>query len=417
MIERYGGTVEKFIGDAVMAVWGAPTAHEDDAERAVRAALDLVDAVRGAGADRVATSQARAGSAHRRGGRDRRRRPGRAWSPATSSTPRPGSSRSPQPGHGAGRRGDASGGAATRSPSSLPGTTSSRARRARLGMARDARRGRARRGGAGPALEPPFVGRDEELRLLKELLHATGRERRARLVSVIGTGGHRQEPTGLGAREVRRRRRRDGLLAPGRSPVVRRGHHLLGARRDGPRGGPESPRDDEPTTRERSSPRRSREYVPDEDGAALDRAAPRVLLGLEEAPEAEREELFAAWRTFFERIADAGHDACSCSRICSGPTTACSTSSSHLLEWSRNGRSSSSRWPVRSFSSGGRTGAPDPWFTALRLEPLDHEAMAMLLRGPCPEYRSPVDQGVVERAGASRSTRSRPFGCWSTADS
>ena len=40
VIGRYGGTVEKFIGDAVMAVWGAPTAHEDDAERAVRAALD-----------------------------------------------------------------------------------------------------------------------------------------------------------------------------------------------------------------------------------------------------------------------------------------------------------------------------------------------------------------------------------------
>ena len=32
VIERYGGTVEKFIGDAVMAVWGAPIAHEDDAE-------------------------------------------------------------------------------------------------------------------------------------------------------------------------------------------------------------------------------------------------------------------------------------------------------------------------------------------------------------------------------------------------
>ena len=41
----YGGTVEKFIGDAVMAVWGAPVANEDDAERAVRAALDLVGAV------------------------------------------------------------------------------------------------------------------------------------------------------------------------------------------------------------------------------------------------------------------------------------------------------------------------------------------------------------------------------------
>src|SRR4029079_9067185 len=49
VIGRYGGTVEKFIGDAVMAVWGAPTAHEDDAERAVRAALELVDAVRSLG--------------------------------------------------------------------------------------------------------------------------------------------------------------------------------------------------------------------------------------------------------------------------------------------------------------------------------------------------------------------------------
>ena len=47
VIERHGGTVEKFIGDAVMAVWGAPTAYEDDAERAVRAALELVDVVGG----------------------------------------------------------------------------------------------------------------------------------------------------------------------------------------------------------------------------------------------------------------------------------------------------------------------------------------------------------------------------------
>src|SRR3954454_23662652 len=45
VIERYGGTVEKFIGDAVMALWGAPVAQEDDAERAVRAALDLVAAI------------------------------------------------------------------------------------------------------------------------------------------------------------------------------------------------------------------------------------------------------------------------------------------------------------------------------------------------------------------------------------
>ena len=45
VIGRYGGTVEKFIGDAVMAVWGAPVAREAGAELAVRAGLDLVDAV------------------------------------------------------------------------------------------------------------------------------------------------------------------------------------------------------------------------------------------------------------------------------------------------------------------------------------------------------------------------------------
>src|SRR3989440_8950450 len=45
VVERHGGTVEKFVGDAVMAVFGIPVVHEDDALRAVRAAQDLREAL------------------------------------------------------------------------------------------------------------------------------------------------------------------------------------------------------------------------------------------------------------------------------------------------------------------------------------------------------------------------------------
>ena len=56
-LERFGGTVEKFIGDAVMAVFGAPVSREDDAERAVRAALAVRDAMVEAGLEvRVAVN-------------------------------------------------------------------------------------------------------------------------------------------------------------------------------------------------------------------------------------------------------------------------------------------------------------------------------------------------------------------------
>ena len=62
IVGRHGGTLDKFIGDAVMAVWGVPVALENDAERAVRAGLELVDAVEAYG-DRLGIDglQARVG--------------------------------------------------------------------------------------------------------------------------------------------------------------------------------------------------------------------------------------------------------------------------------------------------------------------------------------------------------------------
>src|SRR3954468_16743715 len=45
ILERHGGTVEKFVGDAVMAVFGIPVSHEDDALRAARAAVEMREAI------------------------------------------------------------------------------------------------------------------------------------------------------------------------------------------------------------------------------------------------------------------------------------------------------------------------------------------------------------------------------------
>src|ERR1039458_9901253 len=61
IVGRYGGVIQKFIGDAVMAVWGAPVANEDDAERAVRAGLELVSAVSPYGTERSIELAARVG--------------------------------------------------------------------------------------------------------------------------------------------------------------------------------------------------------------------------------------------------------------------------------------------------------------------------------------------------------------------
>ena len=134
-LERHGRTVEKFIGDAVVGVFGAPVAHEDDPERRRRAALAIQEAIAELNEAEPAleleygsaSTPARPSWRWRRGPRR-----ARAWCRAMSSTPRRGSSR------GSGeqdprRRADASGDRA-----------SDRLRRAR--RAGEGRRSRSQRG-------------------------------------------------------------------------------------------------------------------------------------------------------------------------------------------------------------------------------------------------------------------------------
>ena len=191
VIGRYGGTVEKFIGDAVMAVWGAPVAQEDDAERAVRAALDLVAEVADLGTKTGLDGlRAPRRGRHRRGGYHDRGRRVRAWLRATWSTPRRASSRSRVRVARSSTRGRARMTEAAIAYEDA-GEHELKGKAEPVHLLRALRVVAARRGeGRSSFVEAPFVGRDAELRLVKELLHATDRR-------------------GQGARRLGRRRRGD----------------------------------------------------------------------------------------------------------------------------------------------------------------------------------------------------------------
>ena len=189
LIGLYGGTVEKFIGDAVMAVWGTPVATEDDAERAVRAALDLVAAVSALGQEVGAEDlRARAGvltgeAAVTLGAEGE----GMVAGDLVNTASRVQSVAEP---------GQVFVGDSTRRATEqtivyveagsfeLKGkeglTTLWRAQRVVSG-----RQGTLKSQG----LEAPFVGRDRELQQIKDLFHASADEKKAQLVSVTGLAG------------------------------------------------------------------------------------------------------------------------------------------------------------------------------------------------------------------------------------
>src|SRR4051812_14220422 len=189
LIGRYGGTVEKFIGDAVMAVWGAPVATEDDAERAVRAGLDLVAAVAVLGDEFGAPGlAARAGvltgeAAVTLGAEGE----GMVAGDLVNTASRIQSAAEP---------GTVLVGDATKRVTEAAieyadeGLHDMKGKADAMALFRALRVTAGRKGAMkSEGLEAPFLGRDSELRLLKEHFHASADEGKAHLVSVVGTAG------------------------------------------------------------------------------------------------------------------------------------------------------------------------------------------------------------------------------------
>ncbi len=391
VIARYGGTVEKFIGDAVMAVWGAPTAHEDDAERAVRAALELVDAVRSLGPGIAARAGVLTGEAAVTIGATNQ---GMVAGDLVNTASRLQSVAQP---------GTVLVGEATQRAASKAIAFEEAGEQVLKGKAAPVAAWRAVRvvaevGGRNRAetLEAPFVGRDDELRQLKDLFHSTSRDGRARLVSVIG-------PAGIGKTRLAWELLKyiDGLVETvwfhdGRSPAYGEGISFWALGEMVRERCRLNETDDAPTTRAKVAETLAT-HVLDSDERRWIETALLALLGIETAATGS-EQLFAAWRTFFERLAATApvvlvfedfHFA----------DVGLIDFVDHVIEWSRN-------LPIyvvtlsrpELLEKRPDWGAGKRNFTSLYLEPLTEGAMRELLGGLVPGLPAAAVRAIVERA-------------------
>ena len=394
IVERYGGTIEKFIGDAVMAVWGTPTTHEDDAERAVRAALEIVDGVPGLGDGRgvearagvltgqVAVTIGASGQGMVAG--DLVNTASRLQSVAPAGTVLVGESTF-RAASGAISFEEAGEQLIKGKAAPVPAWRA----RAVVGL----------RGGGdrGIALEPPFTGREDDLRLLKELFHATERERKSRLVSVIGQGG-----IGKSRLAWEFEKYIDGVVGnvywhEGRSPAYGEGisYWALAEMVRGRAGIAES---DDPATAAARLRESLTEWLPDDQDRRWVEPRLAALLALEPMPAGSRDELFAAWRTFFERIAERGPAVLVFEDV-QWADDGMLDFIGELLDRSRN-------LPLfvvtlarpELFERRPGWGANLRSLTSMALEPLSREQMAEMVEGTVPGIPPTATKAVVDRA-------------------
>ena len=390
-IERYGGGVEKFIGDAVMAIWGAPIAQEDDAERAVRAALDLVEAV----PQLDPALQARAGlltgeaavtigaEGHGMVAGDLVNTASRIQSVADG---------------GAVLVGDA-----TKRAAEAAVTFEDAGAHEVKGKAEPLHVWRALRVVAGArgsmrtsGLEAPFVGRERELRLVKELFHASADENRAQLMLISGVAGigksrlaweFEKYVDGL-AQDVFWHRGRclsygEGVAYWALAEMVRMRCEI-------------AEDDDAETAREKLRVALA-EHVPSEEERRW--VEPRLahLLGLEEGAPGDAENLFSAWRILFERLSEESPTILVFEDL-QWADAGLLDFLEYLLEWSRNHPLFVLALARPEFSEKRSAWAGKRSFTQLYLEPLVPAAMDELLTGLVPGLPDDLRARILERA-------------------
>jgi class 3 adenylate cyclase len=409
LVGRYGGAVEKFIGDAVMAVWGTPTATEDDAERAVRAALDLVESV----PDLDPALQARAGvltgeAAVTIGAEGQ----GMVAGDLVNTASRVQSSADP---------GSVLVGETTRRTTEQAIAYEEAGLHELKGKTEPVALFRALRVVSGRAgalksvgLEAPFVGRERELKLIKELFHASAHDRRAHLVSVTGIAG-----IGKSRLAWEFYKYFDGIVENiwwhrGRCLAYGEGVAYW-ALADMVRMRCRMAEDEQPNRAREKLDATLAEHLLDVEERRF--VEPRLahLLGLEEHRDTSARTCSppggsssSAWPTRTR--------SCSLSRTCSGRTLACSTSSSTCSSGHATIPCTWSHSPGRSCKSVGPDGVPgsatSPRCTSSR-SPRKRwrscsTAWCRASRGSCGRRSSPGPK-------ACRSTQSRPCGCCSTA--
>jgi predicted ATPase len=246
-------------------------------------------------------------------------------------------------------------------------------------------------------LEPPFVGRDRELRLVKELFHASAEEGKTHLVSVVGIAG-----IGKSRLAWEFYKYIDGLadtiwwhrgrcLAYGEGVAYWALAEMVRMRAQIVEG-------EEPDSARAKLGAALELHVADADERSWIEPQLAHLLGLEERQVSERGDLFAAWRLFFERLAEVNPVTMVFEDL-QWADVSLLEFLDYLLEWSRQHRiyvlclarpELQERHP--DFGKGSRNA------TTLSLEPLAAEAMESLLAGFVPGLPDALRAGILERA-------------------